>query len=182
MPMSMVQRVVSVGFVTAASIGLAACNQSVNASAPEVARVVSVDPISEVTTTPRQVCHDVTVKHREEPVDNHEIAGVAIGTVVGGLAGHQIGDGDGQTIATVAGAVAGGYAGKQIQEKIQEPNITTRTEQRCKTVTDKNSTVVAYDVAYQYDGSVHHTRMSERPGDTVQVKQGVVIVGANDNG
>lgn len=40
--------------------------------------------------------------------------GTVIGAVAGGLLGHQVGSGSGQTAATVAGAVAGGAAGHAI--------------------------------------------------------------------
>ena len=41
--------------------------------------------------------------------------GAALGAVIGGLAGHQIGDGSGRTAATIGGAVAGGYIGDRVQ-------------------------------------------------------------------
>lgn len=45
------------------------------------------------------------------------ILGTVIGGVAGGLLGHQIGGGSGQTIATIGGAVAGGVAGNQIEKR-----------------------------------------------------------------
>lgn len=176
---SMITRAVATSLIATGCLLAAACDQGVNAGAPELASVVGVTPISETISTPRQVCNDVEVQHRSEPKDSHEIAGTAIGAVVGGLAGNQVGGGSGKKIATVAGAIAGGYAGKQIQEAQQEPTVTTTTEQRCKTVTDKRSKVVGYDVAYQYNGSIHHTRMEQRPGETIQVREGVVVVNSN---
>lgn len=43
--------------------------------------------------------------------------GTVIGGLAGGLLGHQIGGGRGQTIATIGGAVAGGVAGNQIEQR-----------------------------------------------------------------
>jgi len=78
------------------------------------------------------VCRDVEVQ--DQPKDQHQIAGMAIGAVGGGLLGHQIGGGKGKTLATVGGAVAGGYAGKKIQENQQAKH--THIERRCHKVED----------------------------------------------
>lgn len=43
--------------------------------------------------------------------------GTVIGGLAGGLLGHQVGGGRGQTIATIGGAVAGGVAGNQIEQR-----------------------------------------------------------------
>lgn len=45
------------------------------------------------------------------------LLGTVIGGVAGGLLGHQIGGGTGNTIATIGGAVAGGVAGNQIEKR-----------------------------------------------------------------
>lgn len=78
------------------------------------------------------VCHNVEVQ--DQPKDQHQIAGMAIGAVGGGLLGHQVGGGKGKTLATVAGAVGGGYAGKKIQEHQQAKH--THIERRCHRVED----------------------------------------------
>lgn len=98
------------------------------ASAPALAQ-------SSTSDTPRKtrtVCEDVTVQ--DQPKDQHQIAGMAIGGVAGGLLGHQVGGGKGKTIATVAGAAGGAYAGKKIQENQQSKN--THVERRCHEVSD----------------------------------------------
>ncbi|WP_394779250.1 glycine zipper 2TM domain-containing protein [Undibacterium sp.] len=43
--------------------------------------------------------------------------GVAAGAVLGGVLGHQVGGGTGNTLATVAGAVGGGYAGNEVEKR-----------------------------------------------------------------
>lgn len=45
------------------------------------------------------------------------ILGTVIGGAAGGLLGHQIGGGTGQTVATIGGAVAGAVAGNQIEKR-----------------------------------------------------------------
>ncbi|MDN5925436.1 MAG: glycine zipper 2TM domain-containing protein [Xanthomonadales bacterium] len=163
-------------------MGLSACNQAADANVIQYAQVTQVKPITKTTSTPRQECKNVTVEHRSDPKDKHEIIGAAIGAVVGGVAGNQVGGGNGKKLATVAGAVAGGYAGKKIEEAHQKPQITTSVEQRCKTVNDKHTRVVAYDVSYEYNGTTQHARMAHKPGDKIAIKQGVVVVDSDSGG
>ena len=42
--------------------------------------------------------------------------GIMAGALLGGILGHQIGAGNGRTLATVAGAGAGGYAGNEVEK------------------------------------------------------------------
>ncbi len=72
-------------------------------------------------------CHNHVVYHYRQVKDPHRITGTAIGAVLGGLVGHQIGGGKGKDLATVGGAVAGGIAGHKIQRHRQER---TRTVER----------------------------------------------------
>jgi uncharacterized protein YcfJ len=90
---------------------------------------------SSTSTPPKKthtVCEDVVVQ--DQPGDKHQIAGMAIGGVAGGLLGNQVGGGKGKTIATVAGAAGGAYAGKKIQENQQSKN--THVERRCREVSN----------------------------------------------
>jgi surface antigen len=43
-----------------------------------------------------------------------EDIGMATGAILGGVIGHQVGKGTGQTVATIGGAALGGYVGKRI--------------------------------------------------------------------
>jgi outer membrane lipoprotein SlyB len=54
-----------------------------------------------------------------EQVDrgNVGVLGTVGGAVIGGLLGHQIGSGRGQTAATIAGAAGGAYAGREIERR-----------------------------------------------------------------
>jgi uncharacterized protein YcfJ len=78
---------------------------------------------------PHEVCQKVRVQN--PPTDSHRIAGTAIGAVGGGLVGHTIGAGKGNTLATVGGAVAGGYAGNKVQQNYQANHPTYHYEERC---------------------------------------------------
>lgn len=48
------------------------------------------------------------------PVSQVSPLGIATGAVIGGLLGHQVGGGNGRTLATVAGVVGGGYLGNTV--------------------------------------------------------------------
>jgi uncharacterized protein YcfJ len=172
--------------------GLAGCGHQANAdpatdaaaqqqaaqqnAGPQYAQVVSVTPVHATTNTPRQVCQDVVVNHTEPPKDQHRIAGTAIGAVAGGLLGHMVGSGKGNTLATVAGAVGGGYAGNRIEAAHQKNQVVSTTEHQCKTVNDTADRIIGYDVQYVYNGVTRTTRMDHDPGNRLQVQEGVVSV------
>lgn len=180
--------VLSVAITASLAVGLSACNRNANADAgvadagtgaaagAQYAKVVSVDPVRKTVSNPKQVCHDEVVTHTAPPKDQHQIAGTAIGAVVGGALGNQVGGGKGKTLATIAGAVGGGYAGKKIQERRQEGQVTTTTERRCETVANTSTKIVGYDVRYEYNGVTRTARMDHDPGDRVQVQEGVIAI------
>lgn len=145
-------------------------------SGPEYAEVVAVQPVTETVRTPREVCKDVVVTRQKPVQDQHKIAGTAIGAVVGGLLGSQVGGGNGKKLATVAGAVGGGYAGNKVQENMQANDTYSTTETRCSTVTDTSEKVVGYDVKYQLDGKPGQVRMERDPGGRIPVKDGQLVL------
>lgn len=48
--------------------------------------------------------------------------GTVAGAVIGGVAGHQVGKGKGNTAATVAGTAGGAYIGHQLEKRNQAPD------------------------------------------------------------
>jgi hypothetical protein len=82
--------------------------------------------------------------------------GAAAGALLGGVLGHQVGAGNGKTLATIAGAVGGGLAGNAV-----EKNSNTKT---------------SYEVIVRMEnGSRQRFVMNEqrwRSGDLVQVNNG----------
>lgn len=145
-------------------------------NAPEYAEVLAVKPINETIRTPREVCQDVAVTRQAPVQDQHKIAGTAIGAVVGGLLGNQVGGGNGKKLATVAGAVGGGYAGNKVQENMQAKDTYTATETQCTTVTDTSQKVVGYDVKYELDGKVGQVRMASDPGKKIPLRDGQLVL------
>lgn len=143
---------------------------------PTVAEVVTVHEVMQTVSTPQVRCENVQVRHQAPVKDQHRVAGTVIGGVAGGLVGSTIGRGNGNTLATVAGAVAGGYAGNQVQKNLQQQDVTTRTEQRCKTVQVKSQQLAGYNVRYRLNGLEATARTSVKPGATLPVKNGQVLL------
>ncbi len=139
------------------------------------AEVVAVKEVNETVVTPREHCEDVQVRHEAPVKDEHRIAGTVVGGLAGGLLGSAIGGGNGKTIATVAGAAAGGFAGNQVQKNMQQKDVVTTSEHRCKTLNDKSQKVVGYNVTYRLDGKDGNVRMTFKPGTTLPVKDGQVV-------
>ena len=81
---------------------------------------------------PTEECWDEEVQVTADPKDQHRIAGTAIGAVVGGAIGKDLGDRD---LTTAAGAAAGAFIGRKIQGEVQEnradQRTTTTVERRC---------------------------------------------------
>jgi len=140
------------------------------------ASVLSAKPLTRTVKIPRQECHDETVTHRKAVKDKDRLLGTGLGAVVGGILGHQVGGGNGKTLATVAGAAAGGYAGNKIQQKTQEADTYTTTEQRCVTAYDKKEEPAGFDVVYEYAGKRHHVHTDRDPGSSLPVSDGKVVL------
>lgn len=93
------------------------------------------------------------------------LAGTAIGAVVGGLLGNQIGGGSGRSAATVLGAIGGGVAGNRIAQNTAPGTVaSTNPVYRIEVQTDQGY-VRTYDVAAT--GNL-------RPGDRVRIENGVI--------
>ncbi len=144
---------------------------------PASAEVLSVTEVDQTVKTPRQECADVVVQRRAPVQDRNRVAGTVIGAVTGGLLGSTIGHGTGNTVATLAGAAAGGYAGNTIQKQMQNSDVHTATERKCKTAYGTSVKVVGYDVTYRLAGKQGVVRMSHDPGSTIPVKDGKLVLG-----
>ncbi|ARF49772.1 glycine zipper 2TM domain-containing protein [Pantoea stewartii] len=159
-----------IGIGVAAALGVAAV-ASINVfdRGPQYAQVLSATPIKESIKQPRQECRNVTLTHRRPVQDENRIAGSVLGAVAGGVLGHQFGGGRGRDVATVAGALAGGYAGNQVQGGLQDRDTYTTSEQRCRTVYDKQEKMLGYDVTYKVGDQQGKIRMENDPGTRIPV-------------
>ncbi len=151
-------------------------------SAARGAKVVSVKALTRTVKTPRQACHDEQVTRTRPAKDTHQLAGTGVGALVGGLLGNQVGGGNGRVLATVAGAAAGGYAGNRIENKVQQGNTYTATEQRCETVYDSRQEPAGYEVVYILNGQQGRVHMDHDPGASIPVRDGHLVMSAPDGG
>jgi uncharacterized protein YcfJ len=174
MDKSMVKGIV-VGGIAMVVIGAGAVSGYKTLTKPVFADVVAVKEVFETVVTPHERCEDVQVQHQAPVKDEHRVAGTVVGGVAGGLLGSAIGGGRGKTMATVAGAAAGGYAGNKVQKNMQEKDVVTTTERRCKTVNEKSQKSVGYSVTYRLDGKEGVVQTSFKPGPTLPVKDGQVV-------
>ena len=143
---------------------------------PKYADVVAVTEITKTIEAPRKECRDVQVQRQAPTSDPNRIAGTVIGGVTGGVMGNQFGRGSGNTVATIVGAAGGAYVGNQVQGSIQKNDVVTMTKRRCSTVYDKSQQVVGYDVTYRLKGKEEMVRTAFRPGATLPVENGQVVV------
>ena len=143
---------------------------------PAFAEVIAAKEVKETIRTPREECEDVAVQKQAPVKDEHRIAGTVVGAVAGGLLGSAVGGGTGKKIATVAGAAAGGYAGNKVQKNMQDGDVVTTTERRCKTVYDTSIKHHGYDVTYRLNGKEAVARMSHDPGKQIPVKDGKIVL------
>jgi uncharacterized protein YcfJ len=58
---------------------------------------------------------------------------------------------------------------------MQEKDVATTTERRCRTVQDKSQQLVDYNVSYRFEGKQRTVRTSFKPGATLPVKDGRVV-------
>ncbi len=170
-----------IGIGVAAALGVAAvASMDVFDRGPQFAQVLSATPIKESIKQPRQECRNVTITHRRPVQDENRIAGSVLGAVAGGVLGHQFGGGRGRDVATVAGALAGGYGGNQVQGALQDRDTYTTSEQRCKTVYDKQEKMLGYDVTYKIGDQQGKIRMENDPGTRIPLdRNGQLILNSN---
>lgn len=166
---------IAVGGVAMVMLGAGAVTGYRAIATPSHADVVSVKDVAETVLTPHEHCENVLVRHKAAVQDEKRIAGSVVGGIAGGLLGSAIGGGNGKTLATVAGVAAGGYAGNQVQRNLQDRDVTTTSERRCRSVNEKSQRVVAYLVTYRLNGKEGVVRTSFRPGSTLPVKDGQVV-------
>ncbi len=169
-----------IGAAAATAVGGVAGYRAWHAE-PAYAEVLKTEPVTQTTKTPRRACKDEIVTRNAPVQDRDRIAGTAIGAVVGGVLGNQIGAGSGRTLATAGGAVAGGYAGNRIQKNLQDSSTQQIHETRCKTEYDVRQKVVGYDVTYRLGDQRGVVRMQRAPGERIPVKDGKLMLNAPES-
>ena len=127
-----------------------------------------------VVGTPGQRCwmeSEQVVQQQPQQQAGLNLPGAAVGALIGGILGHQVGGGTGKQIATVGGVVGGAALGSQVgggsRSAVQPISQDVR---RC----DSNpvqATPAYWDVTYQFRGTEHRAQLSSEPGRTITVNR-----------
>ena len=138
------------------------------------AKVVDVKAVYENYQVPQEkrVCRDERRdRHHNASHSGNNAGGAIIGGIIGGIIGHQFGKGHGRDATTAAGAIAGVAIGS----KAKRHNRGTRRHCFTETTYYDEQRIAGYDVAYEYNGNVYHSRLQSHPGDRVRVQVNVQV-------
>ena len=98
-------------------------------------------------------------------------AGTALGAVAGGVIGHQVGSGRGNTAATVGGALLGGLIGNRVHQNRSDNGDYDMN--RCRVLAANGASPAGYDVRYEYRGQQYVARLDHDPGRFVKLGRDV---------
>jgi uncharacterized protein YcfJ len=110
--------------------------------------------------------------HGDRGNDSALNAGTAVGAVAGGVLGHQVGSGRGNTMATVGGALLGGLIGNRVHNNRNDDNGDYDMG-RCRVLAARGASPSGYDVRYEYRGQEFVTRLDHDPGRYVRLGRDV---------
>jgi uncharacterized protein YcfJ len=125
-----------------------------------------------VVGTPGQRCwiEREQVVQQQQPQGNLNLPVAALGAVIGGILGHQVGGGSGKQIATVAGAVGGAALGSQYGRGDAPTAVVAQDVRRCDS-NPAQATPAFWDVTYEFRGQQHRAQMAHAPGRTIVVNR-----------
>lgn len=128
---------------------------------------VPVTSVRAVVGTPEQRCW---IEREQVPQEQRRsstnVPATIAGAVIGGILGHQVGDGRGRDLATIGGVVGGGLLGANVGRGSGQP--ATQDVQRCTNVQNQSPPAL-WDVTYTFAGQEHRIQMTMDPGPTVIV-------------
>jgi uncharacterized protein YcfJ len=127
----------------------------------------NVVAVRAVVGPPEQRCWVDRDQVAVEPARPNIGAGIA-GALIGGILGHQIGDGRGRDLATVGAAIAGGALGASVGRDGRSSQ--TQDVQRCTSVPSQARPDL-WDVTYSFRGQEHRVQMTSPPGATIMVNR-----------
>ena len=130
---------------------------------------VPVTSVRAVVGPPEQRCW---IEREQIPQEQRRsstnVPAAIAGAVIGGILGHQVGDGRGRDLATVGGVVGGGLLGANVGRGSGQP--ATQDVQRCTNVQNQSPPAL-WDVTYTFAGQEHRVQMTMDPGPTVIVNE-----------
>lgn len=128
----------------------------------------TVTSVRAVVGTPEQRCWVERDQVSVESGRSNVPAGI-LGAVIGGILGHQVGDGRGRDLATVGGVVAGAAIGASVGRD-GRPQAPAQDVQRCTSVPNQ-ARAELWDVTYNFRGQEHRVQMTAPPGATIIVNR-----------
>lgn len=143
------------------------------AQAQEVGRVISSTPVIHQVAVPRQICTQQPLVVQQPSGTSG--GGAVIGSIVGGLAGNQIGGGSGRAAATALGVIGGALLGNSVEAN-QAQAATVQPVQQCTTQTFYENRTTGYNVRYEFNGKEYNVQLPYDPGPTIRLQ--VTPVGA----
>ncbi len=156
----------------------------------DYARVIDVDPIvtRRYITTPHEECHvEHTGYYREVRHENrHGFAPMLLGSIIGGVIGHQFGDGNSRRVLTAAGALVGGSVAHHATQRHHAGSTydyVPRTERHCTVVEEVTEIdhIEGYNVTYRYKGNTFIKRTDSHPGKRIRIRVDVTpIIASGD--
>ena len=132
------------------------------ASAQDVGRVLSSQPLIQQVAVPHQVCSQQQVAVQQQKSG----AGAVMGALAGGAMGNAVGRGSGNAAATMLGIVGGAIVGDRI-EGAPPPQV--QTVQNCSTQNFVENRTVGYNVTYEFGGKQYSVQMPQDPGPSIQL-------------
>jgi uncharacterized protein YcfJ len=144
----------------------------------DYAKVVDVDPIvtQRYLTTPHEECRvEQTGYYREVRHQNRQnFAPILLGSIIGGVVGHQFGDGNSRKVLTAAGALVGGSVAHHATRRSHEAEYqyVPRTERHCTVVEEVTEIdhIEGYNVTYRYKGNTFVKRTERHPGERIRIR------------
>ena len=160
-------------FCIAAAI--AASGSGMAADFADQAIVVSSAP-NMVASSP--TCRTETVAAPAPQPQERSALGMVAGAAVGGLLGHQVGKGRGQTVTTIGGAVAGAVIGDKIANSGGQAQTPATQQQRC---TQNPPHQQGWLTTYTYAGRTFSevTQWAAQPGQAFGISVHIGIAGTS---
>lgn len=145
----------------------------------DYAPVVRSEPIVRQVRveTPRRECwDDVRTVESRPHISEPAVGGrTLLGSIIGGVIGHQFGSGRGRDAATIAGAAIGAGVGYDSARRVYGTREEEQVVQRCQVRYDDEyeERIDGYRVTYEYNGREYTTRMPYDPGRQIRVRVAV---------
>ena len=168
-------RLTTARLTTAATLALAMSGAAFGlhaADITETAKVVSATPILEKITDISSDCgrEQYYRPTARAPEQERSLMGPIIGGIAGAILGKQVGQGNGNVIATAGGAIAGAVIGDHVgNRQSATPPPPQYVEQPCRRIETTRDVVKGYTVVYRFNGRDVITTMPYNPGPQVTV-------------